>query len=555
MKIKSWTFENYKSFGGMKNTITLNPNKGELILMNGENGTGKSAIWEALDVSLYGETLNKRGTRLSKKNYPNWINKNLKVSAIIETQNRELEITRTMKNETSSMKTEVSINGVEKTPAKVDDFIVNELQMDFDTFKSFCSINVSHFKNFISLTPNDKRMILDKLFNMQQINDLNKIFKQLRDENTRNGISIKSKIETYKENIAELNESITEFLNEQKDNTKDLKRIETLNKEIADIKTKIKDSEKEITSIENTIEKYEKAINKLNLKVQNYNRDIKDIDSKIDLYSLGKCPTCSHDLVEELNLLPGLEEEKEKTQKLIKSIKEKINLGNTEMLGYKSELRTINSTIKTMNSNVSKFESEIMILENKEEIDVSTFEKKIEGDEKKLKEAENEYIEIEKLNYIYDVLSPIWTNDGIKKRIIESIIDPINAFIREDLERIKLPYTVELDDKFDAHIYRLMEEIDVDALSSGETRKINLIIMLAYIKMMRMNNDLNLLILDEVFTTIDLQGIDEVLHILKEFAEERLISIFVVHHTELKEYYFDRIFNISKPYFSIIDEK
>lgn len=557
MKILNWSWKNYKSFGGIEYTIELNPNKGELILLTGENGKGKSSSLTSLDVALYGTELNKRGTKLAKSNYPNRINNNLYVNAkVINDNNDTIEITRTMSNSSSPIKTKLLINGAEKTPAKLDDYINKELGTDFSTFKSFCSINVSYFKNFMSLTPEDKRTILDKMFNMQQINDLNKILKQLTTENTRNENSIKSKIETYKSNIDDLNESIINFVKEQEKKTDNTERLAEITSQIKEFETKYDKLLKTKSEIESVINEYKDVINKLNEKGLNYKRDIKLLNEKIELYNLGKCPTCSHDLTEELNLLPGLNEEVNMNNSLIEKIKNKIDVAKTELSEYTEALLKTDTKLRKYYTHITELKSEYKLL-NKEqkEIDVNIFKNNISKMEKELEEANSEYLEIQKLKYIYDVLTPIWTDNGIKKRIIDSIITPINEFIKEDLERIKVPFRVELDDKFDAHVYELLSEIDTDSLSSGETRRINLIIMLAYIKMMRLQSNLNLLILDEVFTTIDINGIDEILYLLKEFATDSAISIFVVHHTELKEYFFDKVLSVEKPYFSILETK
>lgn len=554
MIIKNWKWKNYKSFGGIEYNIDLNQNKGELILLKGINGSGKSSTLSCLDVGLYGTELNKRGTKLSKANFPNRINGKLDISITVLTPSGdELEINRSMSNITSPIKTKLKLNGKEHAPVKIDNYIEKEIGMDFSTFKSFCSINVSYFKNFMSLTPEDKRMILDKMFNMQQINDLNKILKQLNSDTVKTESSLNAKIETYKDNIEDLEESIEDFLKEQKNNDKE--EITLLTESISKIKIKYDKLINIKPELENDINEYNNVILKLNTKVQNYKRDIRDTNTKIDLYKLGKCPTCNHDLLEELNLLPGLQDEVEKTNLLIDKVNNKIKLATSELNVFRSDLSILQTKLNDYKVKISSANNQLNKLNDKETIDVDIFKQNIEKQNISLKETEIEYLEIKKLQYLYQVLLPIWTDNGIKKRLIDSIIDPINSFIAEDLERIKTPFRVELDDKFDAHVYDLMTEIDVDSLSSGENRRINLIIMLAYIKMMRMQTDMNILILDEVFTTIDINGIDEILYLLKEFAQERLLSIFVVHHTELKEYFFDKILTVEKPYFSILETK
>ena len=57
---------------------------------------------------------------------------------------------------------------------------------------------------------------------------------------------------------------------------------------------------------------------------------------------------------------------------------------------------------------------------------------------------------------------------------------------------------------------------------------------------------INILFLDEVFSSIDIEGIDSILVLLKSFANEYNINIFVVHHAILNQEMFDRILKIKK---------
>ena len=63
-----------------------------------------------------------------------------------------------------------------------------------------------------------------------------------------------------------------------------------------------------------------------------------------------------------------------------------------------------------------------------------------------------------------------------------------------------------------------------------------------------------MLFLDEVFSSIDLEGISDILSLLKSFSNDYNINIFVVHHALLNHENFDRIISIHKEIFSSIEE-
>jgi ABC-type multidrug transport system ATPase subunit len=154
----------------------------------------------------------------------------------------------------------------------------------------------------------------------------------------------------------------------------------------------------------------------------------------------------------------------------------------------------------------------------------------------------------------YKELNRILSEDGVKKAIISGIIKPINHFISENCKKMLLPFEVKLDETFTAEIKSLGAAVEHDTLSTGETKKINIAILIAYLKLIRTKKHINILFLDEVFSSIDLEGIDSILLLLKSFANDYNINIFVVHHAILSEEMFDRILKINKEVFTSIEE-
>jgi DNA repair exonuclease SbcCD ATPase subunit len=252
----------------------------------------------------------------------------------------------------------------------------------------------------------------------------------------------------------------------------------------------------------------------------------------------------------ELDIIPELEEKLEALTNDDESVKTKITVAKQELTDLRTEFNTITQELQTILSDASALKSERKLLKSEKTDDLDEFEINIKSNEDKLQEKSTEYLELQKMKFVYDTLLPIWGENGVKRDFINSVLDPINAYIKEDLEHLRMYFKVELDNNFDAHIYEFNNEIDPETLSSGESKRINLIIMLAYIKILRQRKDMNILILDEVFTTIDLEGIDDILILLKAFAHERKINIFLVHHTELKEWFFDKIIAVNKTTFS-----
>jgi ABC-type Mn2+/Zn2+ transport system ATPase subunit len=117
-----------------------------------------------------------------------------------------------------------------------------------------------------------------------------------------------------------------------------------------------------------------------------------------------------------------------------------------------------------------------------------------------------------------------------------------------------LPFDVKLDETFSSEIKTLGSVVEHDSLSTGESKKVNIAILIAYLKLIRTKKHINILFLDEVFSSIDIEGIDSILLLLKSFANDYNINIFVVHHAILNQEMFDRIIKINKEVFSSIEE-
>jgi DNA repair exonuclease SbcCD ATPase subunit len=187
-------------------------------------------------------------------------------------------------------------------------------------------------------------------------------------------------------------------------------------------------------------------------------------------------------------------------------------------------------------------------------INVQEFENAIaELEEKRTTSHDNISVCKEKELY-YKELNRIFGEDGVKKAIIAGIIKPINHFISENIKKMSLPFDVRLDETFTAEIRQLSSIVEHDSLSTGETKKINISILIAYLKLIRTKRHINILFLDEVFSSIDIEGIDSILALLKSFANDYNINIFVVHHAILNQEMFDRLIKINKEIFSSIEE-
>jgi DNA repair exonuclease SbcCD ATPase subunit len=123
---------------------------------------------------------------------------------------------------------------------------------------------------------------------------------------------------------------------------------------------------------------------------------------------------------------------------------------------------------------------------------------------------------------------------------------------------MNLSYQVIFDEEFNATIYHMGIEIPSQTLSTGEMKKVDFVVLVAILKLMKMKfSSINLLFLDELFSSVDPEGVHSILSVLKTITDELGLNIFVINHAPMPHEIFDWKLEISKKnnFSSILIEK
>ena len=560
MLISEIGIRGYKSFGNNEQVVKLNTESGELVLLVGKNGNGKSSLLESFEYTLYGKVKSGKTKKWHKlSTLPNRINGELLNRIKFISNSTEVEVKRGISPNTL----ELIENGVlneRAGKANVDEKIEKYIGMDIETFKSFISMSINDFKNFISLTNEEKQLLLDKLFNLEVINILNGILKDINKNNKVRLASLDSEIRTLDESIDSIRRSIEKAIEKAKEN---------IQAEIDQLMLDMNSKKEDYKTLKEKVEKIKEKENELNEELDtekrqyiNTQNDIKNVQREIDLYDSGKCPTCRTDFNSDhfISLRQTLVEKKDGFTSILKEIEENIKSIKEKQQKLKTLSEKTTTSFNDLNYLLRNYKTQIEKLtsnkskESGKSVNIQEFQNTIlELEDKKSVSQDSSTICKEKEMY-YKELNRILSEDGVKKAIISGIIKPINHFVTENVKKMLLPFDVKLDETFTAEIKSLGVPIEHDTLSTGETKRINIAILIAYLKLIRTKKHINILFLDEVFSSIDLEGIDSILLLLKSFANDYNINIFVVHHAILSEEMFDKILKINKEIFTSIEE-
>ncbi len=561
MIISEIGIRNFKSFGNSRQSVKLNTENGELILLVGNNGMGKSSFLQSFDYCLYGKCRGSKKKWATLSTLPNRINGGeMEIDIKFKSKGTDVMVKRGISPNILELWENGVLNeraGKTNLDSKIEDYV----GMDVETFKSFMSMNIDSFKNFISLTNEEKQLLLDKLFNLEVINILNSILKELVKNNKVRMASLDSEINTLNESIQSIQRSIDKAIEKEKENTQ---------VEIDKIKAEMDSKKEEYATLKEKVQKVKDKEKELSDELETEKRqyiilqtDIKGVQRDIDLYDSGKCPTCATPFDSDhfvslrqtlVDKKSGLEALKGELENNIKSIKEK----QTKLSGISDNVtkafNDITYFLKNCKAQIDKLELKKTKEDGKASENINEFYKTIEGlEDKKTLSSDNMSISKEKELY-YKELNKIFGEDGVKKSIISGIIKPINHFISENVKKMGLKFEVQLDETFTAEVRHLGSTIDPESLSTGEHKLTNICILTSYLMLIRTKKYINILFLDEVFSSVDLDNIQKILGLLKSFANEYNVNIFVVHHAVLNHEMFDRILRINKEIFSSIEE-
>jgi DNA repair exonuclease SbcCD ATPase subunit len=237
-------------------------------------------------------------------------------------------------------------------------------------------------------------------------------------------------------------------------------------------------------------------------------------------------------------------------EKEIKSIPERLEKVSGEVTSIKESIldlrtkdRAVQDKVSTLNTNIRNLKAELIKIKEaiKGTADFSHLEQIISDFEKQELEKgtlkDTKAIDFSFLEMIEEVLG----EDGVKNLAIKTILPGLNANIALMTQTMHLHFHIRFDEKFNCIINHLGEEINPLTLSTGERKKADFIVIIAIIKILKLRfPQLNLLFLDELLSSVDADGIHNILKILSQVIKESKINCFIINHTVLPHELFDK---------------
>jgi DNA repair exonuclease SbcCD ATPase subunit len=268
------------------------------------------------------------------------------------------------------------------------------------------------------------------------------------------------------------------------------------------------------------------------------------LEKELDLFKNDQCPTCHADLKSDfhLGLKEKLEKVKSENEEELKGVRDRVSAVEKEITEIRNKETKVISKISDLNSKIQSFKSDLLDLAKKmDKGEHGEFQSLIEEFKAKERTKTSKKTELTSEEHFYGVLETMLGDDGIKNMAMKMILPSLNANISQMTRTLGIPFNISFDNKFDSVITHLGEEVNPKTLSTGEKKKADFAIIIALIKMMKMRfPSLNVLFLDEIFISVDSDGIYHILGIIHETIKEAKINAFVINHTILPSELFDK---------------
>lgn len=543
MKINRLEFQNFASYGNRKQVLEFGKDKSDLYLVLGGNGAGKSTLAKVITYLCYGKV---EGANL--KDLPNRVNNALWGKIWLESKNNSIEIERGINPGIFNVK----INGSEYDVAgktNLQDFLETEIyEIPYHVFKNVIILSVNDFKSFITMSPYDKKRIIDKIFGFSIINEMAEAIKE-----KRRGII--DEIRTYEDEIRTLNDSIDSVFEkieqfEKVSKDKDAKKIKSLKENLVTLNGQRKKLLEITQATKTKLEDLDKHSRSKNSQKSNVSSKIDTIKKELKLYENNTCPTCTAPLNSDFHLDIKKEKE-EKLDSLFSQwniIKGEAEQAESDLNDLRQKGRKIHVKVGQLETQMEGIKDKLIELADKDESESSSHLKQLVKEFSDKKKDKNEgKLKSEGEDYYLTILENIMGEDGIKNLAVRSILPSFNNHILLMGREMGIPFGIRFNEKFYCALHHLGTEISPKTLSTGERKKVDFVIIMALMKMIKVRfPSLNILFLDEIFSSIDNDGVHHIINILHNTIQDIGLNTFVINHTVLPSEYFDKKVEITK---------
>ena len=557
------------------------------------NGSGKSSVFDALSWVLYGET--SKG-----KSSDSVVNKQSGVDTEVEVSFSKLEeeytITRYRKHSLfgDDIKIvldnkDISVKGIRQS----QDLIFKIFGISKNIFESTILITQGFNSRFSLLTETERRLLFERIRNVEVWDKARDISKKKAASIDKELIQTSTKIQTYlnemipalEVDLKKNQDQLQEYSSKLQQLQPDYSQVEGLNNTIQEeikrqqavqakqrlIQEKIENSKKLLLDLEPI-----KNQNKKNYEI--VSNSFNQIQSELKYIPAGACGICGkntedfyRDKID--NLSKKLSEVKEQKVQFEEQLKvSEVNYqsnyhGIQELYQKNSSMETtLNQSIQLTERTKRQLQEVEQEYERNKQLIIQKldiFEKSIQEIQSKIKSLNTSLIELQNTSKVLDTnlgvykeLDGVFSPKGIRSYLIAQDLETVNSSLEDYSEFLFSNATARLifkgesleSSKISIELEDSMQNIfDYSDCSGGQSRRIDLLIQLSIRDLIFniSNLNANVLVLDEIFDSLDREGVLSVLNLVRTYYKDFCVYIISQIH-DLPYEYFDNTLSLRK---------
>ena len=533
MKLKKMSFRNFKSYSNILTEFSFGDSS-SLNLIIGENGTGKTSIAECATYLLYGKLEN-----FTSSDIPNRINKAFYGKIELDCDGHNVIIERGLNPGLFKVQIDdeiIDTAGKLNVQTMLEE---NYFKIPYSVFHSILVLEVGEVKSLLSMSVSDKRNIIDKICGFTIYNK----FKEFAKNDMK---SLDEKISANSASIRTINANIIQYerqLEEIKENSTSQEELDFLLQKINEAKAIKAKNEDSLRKLRNAGDQLRNISYK---KTTDYNllkNKVQEIDKKIAFIDGGKCPTCGSSLETEdfQKMREELVKKKEECLTQMEQLKGIVLSARPKLIALEKkekEITTANNKIQLADLQADyKYKT---TLKTNGTTTVESLKNQLLKDLEDLNDEKNN---LEKEKNLMDFLTIMFSDGGGIKRYISNMYIPIiNSLMNDMLDFMGLNYTITFDNNFDAEIIQNGMKIKYATLSKGQQARVDFATIISFVKFLKLQfGELNLLFLDELFAHVDVNGMNDMIDILKNLSRDMNLNIYLIHHARLENIMFDKV--------------
>jgi len=555
IKFKRIRYKNFLSTGNIPIEVELD--KSHTTLIVGSNGSGKSTLLDALCYALF----NKPFRIIKKDQMVNTINNGDTIVEVeFEVGTNQYMIRRGIKPNLFEIYQNDKLINQDASNIDYQKYLEqNIMKLNYRSFIQVVILGSSSYEPFMKMKPRYRREVVEEILDIRvfglmdlilrsQQSDLQKSLTEVRHQ----AELIKTKYETEAKHLKSLEDQGTDIqAHKQKlldKNTQDSanyqSKIQELNESIAVQKEKVKDKLK-VDMKYNQLQKLETKIetnlssHKKTLEFFQQNDNCPTCTQPIDTQF--KEEKCKHEHSTISKLSTGLSQLVEELTKQEEKVVEMGKISN-KIQDMTVEIAKIHTSLENIKKHSDQIHQDISMAQSN---DIETIKQELVTMSEDLKVAEQELDKVTEQKKYVDVLREILNDKGAKAQIIKKYLPIMNQLINQHLQSMDFYVNFNLDEEFNETIKsRFRDTFNYNSFSEGEKMRIDLALLFTWRQIAKMKNstNTNLLMLDEIFdSSLDGQGMDDFLKIIKQFENE---NIFIISHKG--DILFDKFTNIIK---------